>query len=164
MSEDAIRLTTSRTEQGRNPSFFLSGTFADLSDLKRAEFSRKPAFVIFLFDLMAFVQYDENPKNVILGLDKMGFMVYNDGTNKEEVNLMKEHLIRFLDNRLELARATTTNRSLVRAYKNQAFGALTFYCEACYYENKTQEEEALTNLWNDYYYTEFLSAWLEKTK
>lgn len=113
---------------------------------------------------MAFVQYDENPKNIILGLDRIGFMVYNEGTNKEEVNLMKEHLIRFLDNRLELARATTTNRSLVRAYKNQAFGALTFYCEACYYENKTQEEEALTNLWNDYYYTEFLSAWLEKTK
>lgn len=164
MSEDAIRLTTSRTERGRNPSFFLSGAFAVLSVFKRAEFSRKPAFAIFLFDLMAFVQYDENPKNIILGLDIIGFMVYNEGTNKEEVNLMKEHLIRFLDNRLELARATTTNRSLVRAYKNQAFGALTFYCEACYYENKTQEEEALTNLWNDYYYTEFLSAWLEKTK
>ena len=124
----------------------------------------KPTFAIFLFDLMAFVQYDENPKNIILGLDRIGFMVYNESTNKEEVNPMKEHLIRFLDDRLELAKATTTNRSLVRAYKNQAFGALTFYCEACYYENKTQEEEALTNLWNDYYYTEFLSAWMKKTK
>ena len=49
---------------------FLSGAFADLSDLKRAEFSREPAFAIFLLDLMAFVQYDENPKNVILGLTR----------------------------------------------------------------------------------------------
>ena len=124
----------------------------------------KLAFAIFLLDLMAFVQYDENPKNVILGLDRKDFIVYNNGTNKEEVKPMREHLIRFLDNRLELAKATTTNRSLVRAYKNQAFGALTFYCEICFHEDKTQEEEALTNLWNDYYHTEFLSAWMEKTK
>ena len=113
---------------------------------------------------MAFVQYDENPKNVILGLDRMDFMVYNDGPNKEEVNPMKEHLIRFLNNRLELARATTATRSLVRTYETQAYGALAFYCEACYYENKAQEEEALDNLWNDYYRTEFFNAWLEKTE
>lgn len=113
---------------------------------------------------MAFVQYDENPKNVILGLDKMGFMMYNDGTNKEEVKPMKEHLIRFLNNRLELARVTTASRSLVREYESQAYGALAFYCEACYYENKAQEEEATMNLWNDYYHTEFFNAWLEKTK
>ena len=37
---------------------------------------------------MAFVQYDENPKNIILGLDRMDFIVYNDGTNKEEVTKM----------------------------------------------------------------------------
>ena len=114
--------------------------------------------------MMIFVQYDENPKNIILGLDKIGFMVYNEGTNKEEVTPMKEHLIRFLDNRLELARATTATCSLVREYETQAFGALTFYCEACYYENKAQEEEALNNLWNDYYRTEFFNAWLEKTE
>ena len=30
------------------------------------------------------MQCDENPKNIILGLDRMGFIVYNDGTNKEE--------------------------------------------------------------------------------
>ena len=77
MSGGATRLTTSRTERGRNPSFFLSGAFADLYNLKRAEFSRKPAFAIFLLDLMAFVQYDENPKNTILGLDRMDSMVYN---------------------------------------------------------------------------------------
>ena len=164
MSGDATRLITSRTERGRNPSFFLSGAFADLYDLKRAEFSRKPAFAIFLLDLMAFVQYDENPKNIILGLDKMDFMMYNDGTNKEEVKPMKEHLIRFLDNRLELAKAITATRSLVRTYETQAFGALTFYCEACYYENKAQEEEAMTNLWEEYYRTEFFNAWLEKTE
>lgn len=164
MSGGATRLTTLRTERGRNPSFFLSGAFADLLELKRAEFSRKPAFAIFLLDLMAFVQYDENPKNIILGLDRIDFMVYNDGTNKEEVTPMKEHLIRFLDNRLELARATTATRSLVRTYETQAFGALTFYCDTCYYENKAQEEEALTNLWNVYYHTEFFNAWLEKTK
>ena len=114
--------------------------------------------------MMAFVQYDENPKNVILGLDRMDFMMYNDGTNKEEVTPMKEHLIRFLDNRLELARATTATRSLVRTYETQAYGALAFYCEACYYENKAQEEEALHNLWNGYYRTEFFNAWLEKTE
>lgn len=164
MSEDAIRLTILRTERGRNPSFFLSGAFAVLSHLKRAEFSRSQGFAIFFVNLMAFVQYDENPKNIILGLDRMSFIVYNGGTNKEEVNPMKEHLIRFLDNRLELAKASTATRSLVRTYETQAFGALTFYCEACYYENKTQEEEALTNLWNDYYYTEFFNAWLEKTE
>ena len=113
---------------------------------------------------MIFVQYDENPKNVILGLDKMDFMMYNDGTNKEEVKPMKEHLIQFLDNRLELARVTTASRSLVREYESQAYGALAFYCEACYYENKAQEEEATMNLWNDYYHTEFFNAWLEKTK
>ena len=77
MSEGATRLTISRIERGRNPSFFLSGAFAVLSELKRAEFSRKPAFAIFLLDLMAFVQYDENPKNIILGLDRIDFMVYN---------------------------------------------------------------------------------------
>lgn len=113
---------------------------------------------------MAFVQYDENPKNAILGLDRMNFMVYNEGTNKEEVTPMKEHLIRFLDNRLELARATTATRSLVRNYETQAFGAVTFYCEACYYDNKVQEEEAMTNLWEEYYRTEFFNAWLEKTE
>ena len=91
-------------------------------------------------------------------------MMYNDGTNKEEAKPMKEHLIRFLDNCLELARVTTASRSLVREYEAQAFGALTFYCEACYYENKAQEEEALTTLWNSYYHTEFLNAWLEKTE
>ena len=91
MSEDAIRLTTLRTKRGRNPSFFLSGAFAVLWELKRAEFSRKPAFAIFLFDLMAFVQYDENPKNIILGLDRINFMVYNDGTNKEEVTKNDSH-------------------------------------------------------------------------
>ena len=122
----------------------------------------KLTFQIFLFDLMAFVQYDENPKNVILGLDRMGFIVYNDGTNKEEVKSMKEHLIRFLDDCLELAKDFTANRSIVRTYETQAFGALTFYCEACFYENKAQEEEALTNLWNDYYRTEFFNAWMEK--
>ncbi len=164
MSEDATRLITSRIERGRNPSFFLSGAFAVLYDLKRAEFSRKPAFAIFLLDLMAFVQYAENPKNIILGLDRMDFMVYNDGTNKEEVKPMKEHLIRFLDDRLELARATTATRSLVRTYETQAYGALAFYLEACYYENKAQEEEALSNLWEDYYRTEFFNAWLEKTE
>ena len=114
--------------------------------------------------MMAFVQYDENPKNVILGLDRMDFMMYNDGTNKEEATPMTEHLIRFLDNRLGLARATTTDRSLVRTYETQAYGALAFYCEACYYENKAQEEEALNNLWNGYYRTEFFNAWLEKTE
>ena len=77
---------------------------------------------------------------------------------------MKEHLIRFLNNRLELARATTATRSLVRTYETQAFGALTFYCDTCYYENKAQEEEALMNLWNVYYHTEFFNAWLEKTE
>ena len=41
-----------------------------------------------MLDLIAFVQCDENPKNVILGLDRMGFIVYNDGTNKEEVTKM----------------------------------------------------------------------------
>ena len=76
---------------------------------------------------------------------------------------MKEHLIRFLDSQLELARATTATRS-VNTYESQAFGALTFYCEACYYENKAQEEEALTKLWNSYYHTEFFNAWLEKTE
>ena len=76
---------------------------------------------------------------------------------------MKEHLIRFLDNRLELARATTADSSLVRTYETQAYGALTFYCDVCYYENKAQEEEALTNLWEEYYRTEFFNAWLEKT-
>ena len=91
-------------------------------------------------------------------------MVYNQSTNKEEVNPMKEHLIRFLDNRLELAKATTATRSLVRTYETQAFGALTFYCDACFYENKAQEEEALTKLWNSYYHTEFFNAWLEKTE
>lgn len=95
---------------------------------------------------MAFVQYDENPKNIILRLDRISFMVYNDGTNKEEVTPMREHLIRFLDNRLELARATTADRSLVRTYETQAYGALAFYCEACYYENKAQEEEVLDSL------------------
>ena len=113
---------------------------------------------------MAFVQYDENPKNIILGLDRIGFMVYNEGTNKEEVNLMKEHLIRFLDNRLELARVTTASRSLVREYESQAYGALAFYCEACYYENKAQEEEELNTLWEGYYRSEFFYAWLEKTE
>ena len=34
------------------------------------------------------MQCDENPKNIILGLDRMGFIVYNDGTNKEEVTKM----------------------------------------------------------------------------
>ena len=34
------------------------------------------------------MQCDENPKNVILGLDRMGFIVYNDGTNKDEVTKM----------------------------------------------------------------------------
>ena len=34
------------------------------------------------------MQGDENPKNVILELDRMGFIVYNDGTNKEEVTKM----------------------------------------------------------------------------
>ena len=111
---------------------------------------------------MAFVQYDENPKNIILGLDKMDFIVYNDGTNKEEVNPMEEHLIRFLDDCLELAKDFTANRSIVRTYETQAFGALSFYCEACIYENKAQEKEALMNLWNDYYHTEFFNAWLEK--
>ena len=113
---------------------------------------------------MAFVQYAENPKNIILGLDRMGFMLYNDGTNKEEVNPMEEHLIRFLDNRLELAKAPTATRSLVRTYENQAFGALTFYCEACYYDNKAQEEEELNTLWEGYYRSEFFYAWLEKTE
>ena len=124
----------------------------------------KPAFAIFLFDLMAFVQYDENPKNAILGLDRMDFMVYNDGTNKEEVNPMRGHLIRFLDNRLELAKATTATRSLVGIYETQAYGALAFYCEVCYYENKAQEEETIIDLWDDYYRTEFFNAWLEKTE
>ena len=91
-------------------------------------------------------------------------MVYNDGTNKEEVNPMKDHLIPFLDNRLELARATTATRSLVRTYETQAYGALACYCEACYYENKAQEEEAMTNLWDNHYRTEFFNAWLEKTE
>lgn len=121
-------------------------------------------FTIFLINLTKFVQYAENPKNIILGLDKIGFMLYNDGTNKEEVNPMKEHLIRFLDNRLELAKASTATRSLVRTYETQAFGALTFYCEACYYDNKAQEEEAMTDLWEHYYRTEFFNAWLEKTE
>ena len=97
-------------------------------------------------------------------LDKPLKMCYNDGTNKEEVTPMKEHLIRFLDNCLELAKATTATRSLVHMYKTQAYGALAFYCEACYYENNAQEEEALTNLWDDYYRTEFFNAWLEKTE
>ena len=113
---------------------------------------------------MAFVQYDENPKNAILGLDRKDFIVYNEGTNKEEVNPMKEHLIRFLDNRLKLAKDTITNRSLARTYGSQAYGALAFYCEVCHYENRTQEEEALTNLWDDYYRTEFFNVWLEKTE
>lgn len=113
---------------------------------------------------MVFVQYDENPKNIILGLDRKDFMVYNEGTNKEEVNPMKEHLIRFLDNRLELAKASTATRSLVRTYEAQAFGALTFYCEACYYDNKAQEEEELNTLWEGYYRSEFFYAWLEKTE
>lgn len=34
------------------------------------------------------MQCDENPKNIILGLDRMDFIVYNDGTNKEEVTKM----------------------------------------------------------------------------
>ena len=34
------------------------------------------------------MQCDENPKNIILGLDRIGSMVYNDGTNKEEVTKM----------------------------------------------------------------------------
>lgn len=77
---------------------------------------------------------------------------------------MKEHLIRYLDDCLKMAKAPTANSSLVNIYENQAFGALTFYCEACFYENKAQEGEALTNLWNDYYRTEFFNAWLEKTE
>ena len=114
---------------------------------------------------MIFVQYAENPKNIILGLDKIRFIVYNDGTNKEEVNPMKEyHLIRFLDNRLELAKAPTTPQSLVRTYETQAYGALACYCEALNYENIAQEEEALTTLWDNYYRTEFFNAWLEKTE
>ena len=63
-------------EGEKSPSFFSSGTFAALLELKRAEFSMKSAFAIFLFDLMAFVQYDENPKNIILGLDKSSSRVY----------------------------------------------------------------------------------------
>ena len=144
--------------------FLFAGAFAALSKPKRAEFSIEQVAANFSFGLMTFVQYDENPKNIILGLDRKDFMVYNDGTNKEEVKPMREHLIRFLDNRLELARATTADRSLVRTYETQAYGALAFYCEACYYENKAQEEEATMNLWNDYYHTEFFNAWLEKTK
>lgn len=77
---------------------------------------------------------------------------------------MKEHLIRFLDSRLELARAITATRSLVRTYETQAYGALASYLEVCYYANKAQEEEALSNLWEDYYRTEFFNAWLEKTE
>ena len=91
-------------------------------------------------------------------------MMYNEGTNKEEVNPMKEHLIRFLDNRLELARATTATRSLVRTYETQAYGALACYCEACYYENKAQEAEALSNLWEEHYRTAFFNACLENTE
>ena len=117
--------------------------------------------MIFFVNLMKFVQYAENPKNIILGLDKMGFMLYNDGTNKEEVNPMKEHLIRFLDERLELAKASTATRSLVRTYETQAFGALSFYCEVCFY-NKDPEGEILSTLWGDYYRTEFFNAWLRK--
>lgn len=110
------------------------------------------------------MQYVENPKNIILGLDKMGFMLYNDGTNKEEVNHMKEHLIRFLDERLELAKAPTSTRSIVRTYETQAYGAVACYCEACYYDNKAQEEEEISTLWGDYYRTEFFNAWLKKTE
>ena len=77
---------------------------------------------------------------------------------------MKEHLIQYLDRLLGLAKATTATRSLVRTYETQAYGALTFYCEACYYENKAQEEEALDNLWEEHYRTEFFNAWLEKTE
>ena len=113
---------------------------------------------------MAFVQYDKNPKNVILGLDKIDFMVYNDGTNKEEVNPMKEHLIQFLDKCLERARATTTSLHAVDTYENQAYGALAFYCETCSYESKAQEEKALIELWNEHYRPEFFNAWLKKTK
>ena len=109
--------------------------------------------------MMAFVQYDENPKNVILGLDRMDFMMYNDGTNKEEVNPMKEHLIRFLDDCLKMAKAPTATSYMVNTYENQAFGALTFYCEV-----KPRERETLINLWNDYYRTEFFSTWMGKTK
>ena len=113
---------------------------------------------------MIFVQYDENPKNVILGLDRMNFIVYNDGTNKEEVKPMKEHLIRYLDTLLELARATPTTLHSVDTYENQAYGALVFYCGVCYYEGRPQEEEALIELWNEHYRTEFFNAWAEKTK
>ena len=77
---------------------------------------------------------------------------------------MKEHLIRFLNDRLELAKATTATRSLVNTYETQAYGALAFYCEVCFSEDKNQEGEALTNLWNDYYRTGFFNAWLKKTK
>lgn len=81
MSGDATRLITSKTKQrGKEiPPHFFSGTFAALLELKRAEFSMESAFVIFLFDLMAFVQYDENPKNAILGLDKSSSMMYTMG-------------------------------------------------------------------------------------
>lgn len=68
---------------------------------------------------------------------------------------MKEHLIRFLNNRLELARATTATRSLVRTYETQAYGALAFYCEACYYENLALEEKSLNDLWEHYYRPNF---------
>lgn len=122
------------------------------------------AFAIFLFDLTKFVQYAENPKNVILGLDKIRFILYNRGTNKEEENLMKDHLIRFLDNRLELAKASTATRSLVRTYETQAYGAVACYCEACYYENLALEEESINKLWDNYYRPEFFEAWLEKTE
>ena len=77
---------------------------------------------------------------------------------------MKEHLIRFLDNRLELAKASTATRSLVRTYETQAYGAVAYYCEACYYENLALEEESLNKLWDNYYRPEFFNAWLEKTE
>lgn len=163
MSEAAIPLSISRTERGSNPSFFQRRVCGPFAPQTRRVF-KEPGFAIFLFNLTIFVQYAENPKNIILGLDKIRFMLYNKGTNKEEVNPMEEHLIRFLDNRLELAKASTATRSLVRTYETQAFGALVCYCEACYYENLALEEESLNKLWDNYYRPEFFNAWLEKAE
>ena len=77
---------------------------------------------------------------------------------------MKEHLIRYLDTLLELARATSTTLHSVDTYENQAYGALVFYCGVCYYEGKPQEEEELIKLWNEHYHTEFFKTWAEKTE
>ena len=79
-------------ERGRYPAYYIEDGTREKSLVFsaarlrswRAEFTIQQVVANFLLDLIAFVQCDENPKNIILGLDKMGFIVYNDGTNKEE--------------------------------------------------------------------------------